>query len=307
MKALVAALGALALALAVAVFYYQGAASTVGDEIQSLQADNLELNQKVATLEQEKAELTGELETLATDKETLEAQLGQISQAKDATATELEALRTQQAELEQKIATLEKEKAATAAALESQVIQHSQLSTEKEEELARIKVAAERKQAEKDAEIARLRTTHDQLVSGMKQEIQQGQIKITQLADQLSVSLVDQILFPSGSADISPEGLKVMQRVGDIIKKARDKTIRVEGHTDNQALGWYLRNKFPTNWELSTQRANNVVRFLQEKVGIEGSHLKAVGMAEYKPIADNKTPEGRSKNRRIEITLESIR
>lgn len=304
MKALIAVLVALVLALATAVYTFHDATTLAGKELETAQADNLELNQKLATLEQEKAELASELEALRGDKETLASQLTQTSQNKDAASAELEALRGQKTDLEKRIAELAQEKAMTAAELEGRL---HQLSTEKQEELAKLKATIDKKQAEKEGEIARLKTTHDQLVSGMKEEVQQGQIKITQLADQLSVSLVDQILFPSGNTDISPEGLKVLQRVGDIIKKAKGKSIRVEGHTDNQALSWYLRSKFPTNWELSTQRANNVVRFLQEKVGIEGNRLKAVGMGEYKPVADNQTPEGRSKNRRIEITLEAAR
>ncbi len=64
-----------------------------------------------------------------------------------------------------------------------------------------------------------------------------------------------------------------------------------------------LQGKFPTNWELSTTRASNVVRFLQDSVGIEPKRLWAVGLSEYHPIATNATPKGRSQNRRIEIGL----
>ena len=148
-----------------------------------------------------------------------------------------------------------------------------------------------------------MRATHDKLVSDMKKEIEKGQIKITQLADRLSVTLVDKILFPSGSANITPEGIKVLQRVGDIIKNSKDQVIRVEGHTDDQPLSWYLRGTYPSNWELSTARATTVARFLQDNVGIKGSKLHAVGMSQYHPVADNSTSEGRSKNRRIEIAV----
>ena len=64
-----------------------------------------------------------------------------------------------------------------------------------------------------------------------------------------------------------------------------------------------LKEIYPTNWELSSARATNVVRFLQEKVEIDPGSLKAVGMSEYHPVASNDTPEGCSQNRRIEITL----
>ncbi|UCD05283.1 MAG: OmpA family protein [candidate division WOR-3 bacterium] len=156
---------------------------------------------------------------------------------------------------------------------------------------------------EKEDEIARLKGTYETLVADMKDEIEQGQIKITQLADRLSVSMVDKILFPSGEAEITPEGLEILDRVGKVLKKTEGKIIRVEGHTDNVPIHPNLQQKFPTNWELSTARATNVVRFLQEKVGINGTRLQVIGMSEYSPVADNETPEGRSQNRRIEITL----
>lgn len=156
---------------------------------------------------------------------------------------------------------------------------------------------------EKEQEIERLKSTYDELVSGMQAEIQQGQVQITRLADRLSVSLVDRILFPSGEAGITPEGFRVLQRVGNVLKNTEGKIIRVEGHTDSVAISEKLRDRFPTNWELSTARASNVVRFLQDSVGIEPKRLRAVGLSSYHPVASNRTVSGRSQNRRIEIGL----
>ncbi|HXI21386.1 MAG TPA: flagellar motor protein MotB [Gemmatimonadales bacterium] len=157
--------------------------------------------------------------------------------------------------------------------------------------------------AAKEAEIQRLKATYAELEQSMRTEITQGQVQITRLADQLRVSLVDRILFPSGEADITPAGLKVLARVGKVLKATTGKIVRVEGHTDNVAISPALRKTFPTNWELSTARATNVVRFLQDSVGIEPARLQAVGLSEYHPIASNDTPKGRGQNRRIEIGL----
>ena len=155
----------------------------------------------------------------------------------------------------------------------------------------------------KEAELSQMRSTYDELVNSMKDEIAQGQVQITRLADRLSVTMVDKILFPSGEAGITPAGLRVLHRVGDVLKTTEGKIIRVEGHTDNEAIGDKLKSTFPTNWELSTTRATNVVRFLQDSVGIEPARLQAVGLAEYHPVATNETTQGRSQNRRIEIAL----
>ncbi|HEY7682134.1 MAG TPA: OmpA family protein [Gemmatimonadales bacterium] len=156
---------------------------------------------------------------------------------------------------------------------------------------------------QKEAEIEQLKDTYDELVKDMQSEIAQGQIQITRLADRLSVSLVDRILFPSGEADITPEGIKILDRVGKVLKNTERKSIQVEGHTDNVAISERLKGKFPTNWELSSTRATNVVRFLQDTVGIDPTRLRAVGLSEYHPIANNATARGRSQNRRIEIGL----
>ncbi len=154
----------------------------------------------------------------------------------------------------------------------------------------------------KQEEIDRVKATYDTLMADMKAEIEQGQVTITKLADRLSVSMVDRILFPSGEADITPAGLKVLQRVGNVLKNAEKKVIRVEGHTDNVPIS-KLADRFPTNWELSMARAANVVRFLQETVAIDPARLEAVGLSEYHPVAGNATVKGRSQNRRIEIAL----
>jgi len=153
------------------------------------------------------------------------------------------------------------------------------------------------------AEVAELTAAYQRMVKEMEEEIEQGQIKITQLSDRLSVTMIDKILFPSGEAEITPEGMSILTRVGEILKNTPGRIIRVEGHTDNVRIASRLQKKFPTNWELSTTRATNVVRFFQDKVGIEGVRLRAVGMSEYHPVESNETREGRIQNRRIEIAL----
>jgi len=156
---------------------------------------------------------------------------------------------------------------------------------------------------EKEEEMARLKATQEEMIKAMQKEVEQGQIKVTQIADRLSLNIVDKILFPSGEAQISDQGKEVLKRVGAVLKQAKDKTIRIEGHTDNVPIAKPLQSRFATNWELSTARATHVVRFLHDDVGIEAASLEAVGRGEHHPIASNKTPAGRSQNRRIEIIL----
>ncbi|MBI5559879.1 MAG: OmpA family protein [Deltaproteobacteria bacterium] len=170
-------------------------------------------------------------------------------------------------------------------------------------EVERLKVKAGEISSEKEKEISDVRNTYENLVKEMKSEIEKGDIRITQAIDRLSVNMVEKILFDSGKAELRPGGLTVIKRVGDILKKASDKQIRVEGHTDNVQIGARIRERYPTNWELSTTRATNVVRYLEDKVGVDPRLLSAAGFADKKPVAANDTVEGRAQNRRIEIVL----
>ncbi len=144
--------------------------------------------------------------------------------------------------------------------------------------------------------------TYEQLLDKMQTEIAQGQVTISELKGKLTVNMVDAVLFDSGRAEVKENGLVVLQKVVDILQTVRDKTIRIEGHTDNAPIRGALINKFATNWELSAARAINVTRFLQEQ-GLEPALLMAAAYGEYKPVAPNDSAEGKAKNRRIEIIL----
>ena len=136
----------------------------------------------------------------------------------------------------------------------------------------------------------------------MKAEIAKGEITITELKGKLTMDVVDKILFASGEAKVKKEGLEVLKRVVDILKNVKDKNIRIEGHTDNVQITSHLAKIYPTNWELSAARALNVTKYLQEQ-GIDPKIISATAFGEYQPLADNDTPEGRAKNRRIAIIL----
>jgi len=144
--------------------------------------------------------------------------------------------------------------------------------------------------------------TYAAMIEKMKSEIAEGQVTITELKGRLTVNLVDAILFDSGKADIKPEGRQVLQKVAEVIGQAEDKAIRVEGHTDNVKISPALARAFPSNWELSAARAINVARYLQ-RLGVDPALLSAAAYGEYRPVSENDTPEGRAKNRRIEIVL----
>jgi len=155
---------------------------------------------------------------------------------------------------------------------------------------------------EKSAEVERVSRSYENLVSQLKGEIERGEVKIEELAGKLTVNMMAKVLFDLGKAEVKPAGKEVLDRIGPVLKSAVDKEIRIEGHTDSLSIHGALASTYPTNWELSTARATNVVRYLQE-LGVEPERLVSVGYSWYRPVATNSTEEGRQQNRRIEIVL----
>jgi chemotaxis protein MotB len=115
----------------------------------------------------------------------------------------------------------------------------------------------------------------------------------------LVIRLNNAIFFDSGSAQIKKQSEETLMEVANLLNTV-DNYIRIEGHTDNVPI---KRSSYPSNWELSTARAVNVVKLFIDKESFSPNKLIAVGYGEYKPVADNSTAEGRSKNRRIDIII----
>jgi chemotaxis protein MotB len=141
---------------------------------------------------------------------------------------------------------------------------------------------------------------YDSVTGDLKDEVDDGLLRITQYKNMLTLDVADEILFDSGKAALKPKGNAILLKVGKALAKS-DKVIRVVGNTDNVPLG--PDAAYASNWELSTARATTVVRFLQDQCGLDPVRLVAEGRGEWAPVATNDTPAGRQKNRRIEITL----
>jgi chemotaxis protein MotB len=155
----------------------------------------------------------------------------------------------------------------------------------------------------KEGELNQLKGTYDNFKEKMKNEIARGEINLEQTGGKLRVGLVEKVLFDPGEAEISKRGEAVLSRLAEALSGIPDKQIQVSGHTDKMPINSKLIEKYPTNWELSTARATQVVRYLAEKANVPPNRLVASGYGEFHPIANNKTPAGRAKNRRIEILL----
>lgn len=124
-------------------------------------------------------------------------------------------------------------------------------------------------------------------------------VKVIEEEEQVILRIDSVILFDLGKADIKESGKDTLRDVGKLLKEI-DTEVVVQGHTDNLPINTTL---FPTNWELSTKRATNVVLFLVEESNLDPHKLTATGNGEFRPIAPNDTPENRQKNRRVDIVV----
>ncbi|PTX16520.1 chemotaxis protein MotB [Halanaerobium congolense] len=115
----------------------------------------------------------------------------------------------------------------------------------------------------------------------------------------LVISLTGEILYELGRADIREQGREVLAMISDILIEIPN-DIMIEGHTDDLPI---RTDEFPSNWELSTARAVNVIKFLIEERDFDPARLSAAGYSEYRPVASNNTVEGRAKNRRVEVVV----
>jgi chemotaxis protein MotB len=145
--------------------------------------------------------------------------------------------------------------------------------------------------------------THQSLEDEMRNALESKDVTISQLQGKLTVNILDRVMFDSGEAELKPAGAAVLRKVAAVLAQHPNIKVHVIGHTDNVPIRAAARNRFPSNWELSTTRATAAVRFLTENAGVDPRRLGAVGYGEFRPVADNATPEGRARNRRIAITI----
>jgi chemotaxis protein MotB len=113
------------------------------------------------------------------------------------------------------------------------------------------------------------------------------------------VSLSEQLLFPSGSAVVNPKGVDALSKLAAVLNLNSDVAVNIEGHTDSIPI----RGRYQDNWDLSTARANAIVRILVNNYKVDPTRVISSGHSYYEPVASNSTPEGRAKNRRTDIIL----
>jgi chemotaxis protein MotB len=154
---------------------------------------------------------------------------------------------------------------------------------------------------ESDATVEDLRKENDDLRDELKRLRKEN---LSSRRGETVEILSTDVYFRSGSADLTPEGVEKLTAVADQIKREYDgRLIRVEGHTDDRPIAGKLKEKYPSNWELSAARSAAVVRHLQWTHEIDPERFEVVAFGPYQPVATNDTKEGRSRNRRVRVAV----
>lgn len=126
-----------------------------------------------------------------------------------------------------------------------------------------------------------------------------NELSVYQKDGKVYVSLSENLLFPSGSAVVNPKGVDALSKLAAVLNLNTDVAVNIEGHTDSIPI----RGRYQDNWDLSTARANSIVRILVNNYKVDPTRVVSSGHSFYEPVASNATPEGRAKNRRTEIIL----
>jgi chemotaxis protein MotB len=232
------------------------------------------LKTRVAELEKQSADLDGKLKATLAERDRLQKSLD------DTTALTGE-LKLRLEKLGQNVDKLTSEKGALARTLDD--------AKARLEELRKQKLAAEERAA-----------TFRKLMEKLRSMIDAGQLKVIIRDGRMLIALDSDVLFDSGKTNLKPAGEAALAKVAQVLAGITDRKYQVAGHTDDVPIH---SAKFPSNWELSTARALEVVRFLVAN-GMKPQQVSAAGFGEFDPVAANDNAEHRAQNRRIEIVLE---
>jgi chemotaxis protein MotB len=247
----------------------------------------------------------GKYDALQAELDTTRAALGAQLTERDQKVTTLEgALAEEQA----KLAALDAQHTALQASLAAEEARTKALLDEKAGLLTdkaklkgsvdEMKAALSELEARRDAAEARI-AEYQSLLVRFKKLIDAGKLRVKIVDGRMVVALATDVLFASGSADLSADGNGAIAEVAAVLGSIPDRAYQVEGHTDNVPI---KTDKYPSNWELASARALTVVRTMIT-AGLPNTRVSAASYGEYKPVGANDTAEGKAANRRIEIVV----
>ncbi len=266
--------------------------ATAQKSIQDEKKINEDLSQQIAGLKAENEKMKKDILELINEKMSLNKEISSLKQKVFDSSNMVENLMHELERSGTSIEILEEAKDQMTKQREKMLAERDALLKEQEElkeeleQLRNMKEAAERRNAE-----------FREIMGRLKSMIDAGTLSVTIRRGRMIVSLSNDILFPSGRTTMTEEGKEAVKELSETLQTLQDRTFLVVGHSDPTPIN---TKRFPSNWELSSQRAVEVVKLMIEN-GVEPEMLAAAGQAEFDPIADNEEKEGMAQNRRVEI------
>lgn len=217
----------------------------------------------------------------------LEGELAEATQNYQQAQEQIQTLNTENAAMAERLQALGEDVSSLRA-------RSGQLSADLEAARARAEELARRERQQQER-LAAFRT----MLCRFRAMIESQQLRVRIVRGRMVIELPSNILFRSGSADLSDEGEGALNQVAAVLREIPNRSFQVAGHTDNEPI---RRSRFTSNWELSTVRALHVVEYLEDQ-NVNPGHLSVAGYSQHAPIAANDSDTGRAENRRIEIVL----
>ena len=284
----------------------QASKKALDEELNKTKQEKKVLDDKVKnqeqTLAQEKAE---QMKAIEDAKAQMEAEIQQKSQAVAQSAIDVVKERS---DLESQINAahhanmlLKKESKEKETMIE-ELNQDIETLTQQMDQIAREKEIKNLESEQSQANPA-IVAIEENLAALLGAEMSKDEVRIQNEKERIVIRLPQRKIFNSAHAYIMSSGFKILDKVASALNKMPNTRVQISGHTDNQPVGSELRSKYPTNWELSTARAVSVLRYLVDNLHMDASRISAVGYGSQHPIASNKTPKGREKNRRVEFVI----
>lgn len=252
-----------------------------------LEIDQASLQKEYDKIKSERDKLQADYAAATNNLKTLQSSYGALEKNSD------EALQSNLNKNRELLAKLEAKEKALAAEQE----RINKLMADFQERSQRV-AELEEMMASKEAGMKKLKETLSKALNAFEGK----GLTIEQKNGKVYVSMENKLLFQTGSWAVGAEGKKAVVEVGKVLAQNPDISVLIEGHTDNDKFAGAI-GQIENNWDLSTKRATAIVNIFAENKAINKQNLTAAGRGEFAPIAGNDTPEGKAKNRRIEIIL----
>ena len=270
-------------------------------ELESTTTASAEYKQELKRMITASTELQQQLQKQVSEQESLNQQISMATGTSDQLAARLEQEQERRRQLQQQIDDVSndiglKEKALSDANENFAELNRQLEQTQQEQNKLKATVEELNRSRVNDAEhFAKLK-------DALENELNESRVVISQLKNRMTViTLTNEVLFNSGSAEIKPAGKMVLSLIAESLNAYPERAISIEGHTDNIPIG--KNSIYESNWDLSGARALAALNFFQQKNQVSPNRLQLVGYGENHPVSSNETAEGRALNRRIEIKM----